>query len=318
MVQARWGHLNDRESWLTRCQAFALDAQFVIIQSARSWAGLLVKFNGSAGIWRRACIDDAGGWQSDTLTEDLDLSLRAQMHGWRFLFVPQVVVPAELPSHLAAYKRQQHRWAHGSTQVLRKLGARLLASPLPLAARLDGLLQVWAYVNHVIVAALLLFWLPLLLLAGVRPPSVPWVLPLALAGPLILGLAQWAAGYPDWKRRILYLPLLFLMGVGLGLNNSAAVVAALLRRSLPFVRTPKGQGLYRPRAARHARYALPTDWTLWAELGLASFALFAAREMLAFDAWLALPLVYLGGCYGFVAGWGFLETGFNRFRSRRS
>lgn len=310
MVQARWGHINHAESWITRAQAFSLDAQFVIVQRARYQAGLLVKFNGSGGIWRRECIQDAGGWHSDTLTEDLDLSMRAQMKGWRFLFVPEVVVPAELPSHLAAYKRQQHRWAHGATQVLLKLGPSLAAASIPITARIDGLLQLFAYVNYLIVSSLLLIWLPLLLLTGLKPPSMPWILPLVFAGPLILGLAQWAA-YPDWKRRVLYLPVLLLMGVGLGLNNSVAVLSALAGRSLPFVRTPKG-GSRTPKDIQGDLYAVPTHWTIWGELGLACYAALFSWWLFSIGSEQTLALGYLALSYGFVGGWGLLEAWRNR------
>src|SRR5574341_398096 len=121
LVQTRWGHLNANYSTLTRVQALALDGHFVVEQSARQRNSLFMNFNGSAGVWRRACIEDAGGWQADTLSEDLDLSYRAQMRGWRIGYAPDVVVPGELPSQVEAFKKQQFRWAKGSFQVVRKM-----------------------------------------------------------------------------------------------------------------------------------------------------------------------------------------------------
>lgn len=315
MVQARWGHLNSRQSWITRSQALALDAQFVIVQTARHSSGLFVKFNGSAGIWRKACIEDAGGWQADTLTEDMDLSIRAQMRGWKFKFAPEVIVPAELPAHLAAYKRQQYRWAHGCTNVLLRTGRALLTSPLPLPVRLDGLLQMFSYMNYLIVASLLLLWVPLMLFFNVDPPSVPWIFPLALAGPMILITAQWAV-YHDWRERILYLPALLLLGVGLGLNNSLAVLSAILGKRHGFIRTPKGGEAALSSPANPEDYAAPVHWTLGLEVGIAGFAAAIALQLIPLDFWQALPIGYLGVSYGFVAVSGLFEASLDRLSSR--
>ncbi|MEO0649935.1 MAG: glycosyltransferase, partial [Planctomycetota bacterium] len=141
MVQARWGHINRDQSVLTRAQSALLDGHFVIEHTARAAAGHYFNFNGTAGLWRRAAIDAAGGWEHDTLTEDLDLSYRAQLAGWRFVYRPDVVAPAEVPADLAAFKNQQHRWARGSAQVLRKLGLRLLRAPIPWRLRIEALAQ---------------------------------------------------------------------------------------------------------------------------------------------------------------------------------
>lgn len=142
MVQARWGHDNDRGSLLTRLQAVLLDGHFVIEHTARHRSGRWFNFNGTAGVWRRETIQDGGGWQHDTLTEDLDLSYRCQLRGWRFVYLPDVVVLAELPPSLRAFKSQQHRWAKGSIQTLLKLGPTLLRAPIPLRVKLEALLHL--------------------------------------------------------------------------------------------------------------------------------------------------------------------------------
>ncbi len=135
MVQARWGHINQDYSLLTRIQAILLDAHFVLEHGGRNRSGRFFNFNGTAGIWRRSAIADAGGWQHDTLTEDLDLSYRAQLRGWRFVFVPDVIAPAEVPVEMNAFKSQQHRWAKGSIQTCRKLLPTILRAKVPLAVK---------------------------------------------------------------------------------------------------------------------------------------------------------------------------------------
>lgn len=148
IVQTRWSHINGEYSLLTRAQALALDGHFVVEQTARSTAGLLMHFNGTAGVWRRACIEAGGGWQSDTVCEDLDLSYRAQLAGWRFIYLEEVDSPAELPPQMLAFKQQQARWAQGSVQVLRKLARPLVRSRLGLARSLLGLAHLSGYLVH--------------------------------------------------------------------------------------------------------------------------------------------------------------------------
>src|SRR6186997_200318 len=148
MVQARWGHINQDYSLLTKIQAILLDAHFVLEHGGRNRAGCFFNFNGTAGVWRREAIADAGGWQHDTLTEDLDLSYRAQLRGWQFVFLPGLVAPAEVPPDIAAFKSQQHRWAKGSVQVFRKLGWRILSSNEPLKVKLEALAHLTGNVGY--------------------------------------------------------------------------------------------------------------------------------------------------------------------------
>lgn len=273
VVQSRWGHLNPFTNWLTRSQAINIDAHFVIEQTARSRAGWLLTFNGTGGVWRRAAIDDAGGWSARTLTEDLDLSYRAQLRGWRFLMLPEIVVPGEVPPQMAAFKRQQARWAQGSTQTFFCL-VRALWTPhahLSIAQRVMGTLHLAQYIPNLLMIVLLLLT-PLLLLEGILL-KLP-LAPLGLAGvipPLTHAIAQIAL-YPDWRRRLLVLPAQLAIGTGITINNSRAVLLAIFGIQTEFLRTPKfGPG--RADSWLNRRYTLKSDGVLWAELGMAVYAL---------------------------------------------
>ncbi|CUS02193.2 putative glycosyltransferase [Candidatus Promineifilum breve] len=239
-VQARWGHLNDAESILTGAQAVALDKHFIIEQLVRFRAELFPKFNGSAGVWRRACVVDVGGWQDDTVCEDLCLSTRAVLAGWKFYFAADVVAPAELPPTITAYKAQQARWAMGGTQCLTKYAAPICRARQTPFARLYALLTMSAYFSNALVLLLVLVQIPLLL-SEARLPV--WLMPLGLAGlgqPILFALAQKTL-YPDWPTRLRRLPALLLIAFGMAPNNSWAVWRGLFSRDVVFIRTPKGQ-----------------------------------------------------------------------------
>lgn len=275
MVQARWGHLNASTGPLTRAQAMALDGHFVVEQGARSLSGLPLNFNGSAGVWRRTCIEGAGGWRGDTLAEDLDLSYRAQIRGWRLLYVPEVVAPAEIPPFMLAFKRQQFRWAKGSIQALRKLSRPLIASRLPVLSRLAGIIHLCGYFSHPLMIVLLLASLPVMLSREVGHLPIGAMSLAGFGPPLLYTVSQWAV-YPDWKKRVAYFPALVLIGTGMALNNTAAVIEALAGRQSEFKRTPKvsvtsGRG---PQAAGTS-YGLAVDWTTWGEVALGIYAVIA-------------------------------------------
>lgn len=241
-VQARWGHLNTGDSSLTGAQAVALDKHFAVEQLVRHRAGYFPKFNGSAGIWRRSCIVNAGGWQVDTACEDLCLSTRAFLMGWKFHFANDLVVPAELPSTIMAYKLQQARWAMGATQCLGKYAGRIWrAKEYSLMARLYAFLSMSAYSTHLLFLILLLVQLPLLL-AEARPPS--WLLAFSILGigqPILFILAQHEL-HEDWLSRLRHFPTLLLIAIGLAPSNSWAVVRGVFSRDFTFARTPKGHG----------------------------------------------------------------------------
>lgn len=266
-VQARWGHLNVTHSSLTGAQAMALDKHFAVEQLVRHRAGFFPKFNGSAGVWRRQCIDAAGGWQSDTVCEDLCLSTRAALTGWRFHFADDVVAPAELPTTILAYKNQQARWAMGATQCLTKYAAPIWRAPgHSLPSRLYALLSMSAYATHLLLLLLLLVQLPLVL-SGYQLPS--WLTIFSLLGlgqPILFVLAQQVL-YRDWLYRLASLPALLLVAVGTAPSNAAAVLSALSHRAFTFVRTPKGAG---------QSYRLKPGRIVWLEGG---FALYSAAGL---------------------------------------
>lgn len=238
LVQARWGHLNAGYSWLTRAQSLGIDGHFVVEQTARNRNGLWMNFNGSAGVWRRACIESAGNWQADTLAEDLDLSYRAQLAGWRFLFLPHVVAPAEVPPQIQAFKAQQFRWAKGSIQCACKLGGNLLAAPCSPFVKLQGFIHLTNYLAHPLLVILLLTAVPLMNLRHVLLTALAY-LSIATVGPPTLYTLALRTLYPDWRRRLVYLPWLMLLGTGIALSNSLAICEALAGRPSPFSRTPK-------------------------------------------------------------------------------
>jgi cellulose synthase/poly-beta-1,6-N-acetylglucosamine synthase-like glycosyltransferase len=245
LVQARWGHLNRDHSLLTRAQALAIDGHFGVEQSARCWAGWMLNFNGTAGVWRRSAIEEAGGWQADTLTEDLDLSYRAQLAGWRIEYAFDVEVPAEIPADIAAFKSQQRRWAKGSIQTARKLLPRVLRAPLPLMTRVQAVLHLTHYLIHPLMLTVATLAAPILIWQqgmDIAPPvfwTLAALLTLGAAGPSTLYLASQRTLRRRWKRRMLMLPVLMLLGTGIAVSNARAVIEALLGVPSGFVRTPK-------------------------------------------------------------------------------
>jgi cellulose synthase/poly-beta-1,6-N-acetylglucosamine synthase-like glycosyltransferase len=280
-VQARWGHLNADSSRLTRAQALALDGHFIIEQTSRSRLGLFLNFNGTAGIWRRAAIEDAGGWQGDTLSEDVDLSYRAQLNGWRIVFLPDVEVPSELPTTHLAFKRQQKRWAKGTTQVFLKLGREVWGADRPLAVRLHALLSLTGHVTHPIMLGLFLF-APLLLVH--KPsfhPALGILTLVAVCPPLMYAVAL-ARLYPDWPRRLAVYPLLAVLAMGMTLNGTVAVTEAWLGRHGAFERTPKtgDRGGQTDEGPAAAGYQLPVDRIVVVEALLAAYAWFGLAEAL--------------------------------------
>lgn len=244
MVQVRWGHLNREFSILTQAQSIFLDGHFIIEHTARNRSGCFFNFNGTAGIWRRNTIQDAGGWQHDTLTEDLDLSYRAQMKGWQFIFLPEVVSPAEVPVDMNAFKSQQHRWAKGSIQTAKKLLPLILKSDLPFAVKREAFFHLtnnMAYLLMVVLSVLM----PLSMvvrfqhgLYGTLFLDLPFFIT-ATASVCVFYLAtQREQGQKGWGR-VKYLPFLMSLGIGMAINNAKAVLEALLNQQSAFARTPK-------------------------------------------------------------------------------
>jgi cellulose synthase/poly-beta-1,6-N-acetylglucosamine synthase-like glycosyltransferase len=244
MVQARWGHINQDYSLLTKIQSILLDAHFVLEHGGRNRAGCFFNFNGTAGVWRREAIASAGGWQHDTLTEDLDLSYRAQLAGWRFLFLPDVVSPAEVPVEMNSFKSQQHRWAKGSIQTCMKLLPRILRSKQPLSVKIEAFFHLSANFNYLLMSLLSILMFPAM---WVRY-NMGWTemllidVPLFCAATLSVGnfyVVSQRELYTDWRRRLKYLPFLMSIGIGLCVNNTRAVLEALFGKQSEFARTPK-------------------------------------------------------------------------------
>jgi cellulose synthase/poly-beta-1,6-N-acetylglucosamine synthase-like glycosyltransferase len=245
VVQARWGHINADYSLLTKIQSILLDAHFVLEHGGRNRAGHFFNFNGTAGIWRRAAIEDGGGWQHDTLTEDLDLSYRAQLRGWKFHFLPDLVVPAELPVEMNAFKSQQHRWAKGSIQTCRKLLPRILQSNQPFGVKAEAFFHLTANFNYVLMVLLSILMFPSMVIRY----NMGWYEMLLIDVPLFFAATASVANfyivcqrevYPDeWIARLKYLPFLMSIGIGLAINNTRAVFEAMAGKQTEFARTPK-------------------------------------------------------------------------------
>ncbi len=310
-VQTRWTHLNRGYSALTKAQALALDGHFVVEQAARHFVGLPFGFNGSAGVWRRACIEDhaVGGWQDDTLCEDLDLSYRAQLAGWRGVYLDDVEAPAELPPQLLAFKRQQFRWAKGSVATLRKLCASVWNGGWPTLKRVAAFVHLGGYLIHPLLLLLLLVS-PLLMLFGSQPYWPLAYLSLVSVGPPTLyALAQRRLHPQDWLRRWAYLPLLMLLGMGLSLSNSVAAVQALFGRAGTFLRTPKFRVEEQTDAWHQSGYALALEPLVAAELFLALYAGVGCFISVVYNQWWNLPFLAFYACgYALVAGVGLHES----------
>lgn len=305
MVQARWGHLNAWESWLTGAQATLLDGHFVIEHTARFASGRWFNFNGTAGIWRRQAIEDAGGWQHDTLTEDLDLSYRAQLAGWRFLYLLDLVAPAELPPDMAAFKTQQHRWAKGSVQTARKLLGRIWRSSAPLPRKIEATAHLGANFSYplLVVLSLLLPWAVVARLQGGDSALLALDLVLFLAAllPFVVFYAAAIVGagahgsQGSVARRLARLPMVLALGLGLAVSQSRAVVEGLLAPVGTFVRTPKRGGAAASVYRAASRGLVGLELALAAYLGLA--CVYAAGE--GYLASLPFLALFAGG-YGAV------------------
>jgi hypothetical protein len=297
MVQARWGHLNRGYSALTRVQSMFLDGHFVIEHTARNRSGRFFNFNGTAGIWRKRCIEEAGGWQHDTLTEDLDLSYRAQLRGWKFIYLPEQVAPAELPVEMSAFKSQQHRWAKGSIQTARKLLPRILRSGLPLPVKIESVFHLTANVGYVLMVALALLVVPAVFL---RREVSSWMiaavdLPLFSLSTLSVAAFYFTAqrGTLGSPRRFLrWIPFLMAVGIGLSINNCRAVLEALFGHASEFRRTPK-YNLPSRRALRHRRYRGRINGDTLIELVLALWFAVATGVAIARGLWAAVPFLLL-------------------------
>jgi cellulose synthase/poly-beta-1,6-N-acetylglucosamine synthase-like glycosyltransferase len=306
IVGTRWEHLNWRQDAFTQGIALQIDSFFGVQQPASAAMGLLMNFNGSAGLWRRRAVDDSGGWQGDTLAEDLDLSFRAQLRGWKLVYLQGVASPAELPTTVLAFKRQQFRWAKGSAQCLRKLYASVFTAPLSPFHKLEAYLHLSAYLAHSLVVVTLLFTLPLVLFNHGQTPFRWELLQVAgFAPPVMAVLGELFLHPKDWYKRIPYYPLWVLVGIGLTLTNLVAIWDAVVNTRSEFQRTPKAPG---GQDVKMRTYNLPLDWTTWGETFLAFYAF--VTGMLATELAPSLaPVMFIYAIgFGYTAALGFLQA----------
>lgn len=297
MAQAHWSFLNREESILCRAQALFLDAHFHVEQAARSSGGLFMNFNGTAGVWRRRAIDDAGGWQADTLTEDLDLSYRAQMKGWKLKYVDDVDVPSELPGSIRGFKTQQYRWTRGATETAIKILPKLLASDLPARVKISAffhLTQKSISLALLLLSVLLIPALYFRLETGLTKILVI-DLPIFLAGTgsmtILYGVALRRSRDKSSRTDRLLAPVLTSLGIGLAINNSMAILGGLRGRHAPFIRTPKSGTETTQKLKVPVDYRIPTDPTMLLESGFALYALTAVAVAVSLELYFAVPFL---------------------------
>ena len=300
MVQARWGHLNEEDNLLTRLSAILLDGHFVLEHTTRHRTGCFFNFNGTAGIWRKAAIADAGGWQHDTVTEDLDLSYRAQLKGWRFVYLLDHVVPAELPASMRAFKTQQHRWAKGTMQTARKLLPTILGADLPWRVKSEAVVHMTSNLAYPGVLALSVLMPASVFLRGRSDLQRLLLLdlPIFLMATASVVAFYWAAervAKGSMRGRRWRLPLTLALGIGMAVSQTRATLQGLVSADATFVRTPKvGDG-----AA--ARYTSRLDWTPFVELALAAYFSVALVEAVSRGWYASVPFMALFGAgFGYV------------------
>ena len=243
MVQTRWEHLNRDYSILTKTQAIALDGHFVIEQAVRNRAGFFINFNGTGGVWRKSCIEDAGNWEADTLTEDLDLSYRAQMKGWELKYLVNFTSPAELPADINALRSQQFRWTKGAIETAKKIYPKVLKSNLPFREKIQSFIHLWSNIAYpfILIAALLSPLVTIIKETGEYDDVYKFMsfFIFAFVSSMMFYLYSQKDIYPDWQQRIIYFPVFMMGSMGLAVNNTKAVWEGLINKKSEFVRTPK-------------------------------------------------------------------------------
>ena len=320
VVQTRWSYLNRNSSVLTEVSAMLLDGHFVLEHVARCGRGLFFNFNGTAGVLRRQMIDDAGGWQHDTLTEDCDLSYRAQLKGWRFLYLPGLDCPSELPVDMHAFQVQQSRWAKGLIQVSRKLLPQILRAPIPWRHKVEAFFHLTANISYPLMMVVSALLLPVMIVRF----YMGWLQMALIDFPLILAsflsiatfylMAQRELNRKGWMRSILLIPALLAVGVTLAVINTRAVMEALLGIKSGFVRTAKYALVQDQVRVGGTRYRRKSGWLPFIEFGIGSYFLFMVFWAIDSLNYLALPFLLL-----FVSGyyWAAFGTLYQEYRLRR-
>jgi cellulose synthase/poly-beta-1,6-N-acetylglucosamine synthase-like glycosyltransferase len=299
MVQTRWSHINRNYSFLTEVEAILLDGHFVLEHSGRARSNVFFNFNGTAGIWRRQAIDEAGGWQHDTLTEDTDLSYRAQLKGWKFIYRQDVECPAELPVEMTAFKTQQARWAKGLIQTGKKILPRVLRSDQPLHVKLESWYHLTANLSYPLMVVLSVLLLPAMIIRFYQG----WFQMLYIDLPLFLAstfsvssfyLVSQRELFPKtWPRAILYLPFLMALGIGLTVTNTCAVLEALIGRQTAFARTPKYRVESKKDKIKAVKYRKRLGWVPWVELLIGSYFALTVYYAVQNENYLTVPFLLL-------------------------
>ena len=321
MVQTRWTHLNRDYSFLTQIEAILLDGHFVLEHGARSRDGLFFNFNGTAGMWRRSTIDDAGGWQHDTLTEDTDLSYRAQLKGWQFRYLQDVECPAELPIEMTAFKTQQARWAKGLIQTSKKILPRVFESQVPFRIKLEAFYHLTANLSYPLMVVLAVLLMPAMIIRFYQGWfQMLWIdFPLFMASTASISsfyLVSQKELFPGkWYRSLVYLPFLMALGIGLTVTNSKAVMEALFGIKSSFKRTPKYSVQKRGQRSQAAKYRKRLGIIPWIELVIGGYFALTIWYAMVNENFITVPFLIL-----FLVGYwytGFLslfQGSFDRFR----
>jgi cellulose synthase/poly-beta-1,6-N-acetylglucosamine synthase-like glycosyltransferase len=320
IVQTRWTYFNDGYSELTRATALALDGHFVVEQAARCWAGWFLNFNGTAGILRRQAIADAGGWQDDTITEDLDLSYRAQLVGWRAKYLPDVVCPSEIPADMHSLKAQQFRWTKGAQETARKVLPRLWRSDVAASVKWQGTMHLLSSLAYPLLIILTLLSPFVVFAAGARHLKIIWPISLyyllAFSGTFLCYYTAARVLGGSWRQRIARFPLFLALSIGMSVHNARAALEGLLGKRSPFERTPK----YRVtsyRVSRAAgRYRSRASWSVLGEFLLSACSFVALGLAIHLRQFGAIPFTLLFAMgYGMV---GVYSLSHLRFASRRA
>jgi cellulose synthase/poly-beta-1,6-N-acetylglucosamine synthase-like glycosyltransferase len=304
MVQTRWTHINRNYSFLTEVEAILLDGHFVLEHSGRARTGLFFNFNGTAGVWRRRAIEEAGGWQHDTLTEDTDLSYRAQLKGWKFIYLQDVECPAELPVEMTAFKTQQARWAKGLIQTGKKILPQVLRSDAPFHSKVEAWYHLTANLSYPLMVVLSVLLLPAMIIRFYQG----WFqmlyidLPLFMASTFSISsfyLVSQRELFPKtWPRALLYLPFLMALGIGLTVTNTKAVIEALIGKQSAFARTPKYRVESRQDRVGVTKYRKRLGWVPWIELLIGAYFSLTVYYAVQNENFITVPFLVL-----FVVGY---------------
>jgi cellulose synthase/poly-beta-1,6-N-acetylglucosamine synthase-like glycosyltransferase len=308
MVQTRWTYLNRDYSLLTQVETILLDGHFVVEHGARSRRGTFFNFNGTAGVWRRQAIEDAGGWQHDTLTEDTDLSYRAQLHGWKFLYLPNIECASELPIDMNGFKAQQARWAKGLMQTAKKILPQVFASKVPWYIKTEAFFHLTANISYPLMVLLSTMLLPAMIVRFYQGwfQMVVIDLPLFLASTCSISsfylVAQRELRPKTWWRTILYMPFVMATGIGISVRNAQAVIEAIFNKKTEFARTPKYKIEGKGDTFVAKKYRNKAGWMPYAEVLLGIYFAFTVLYAVLNENYATVPFLLL-----FV--WGYLYTG---------